>query len=93
MDAIEQFSYLLFFKRLDDAENHRERQANRSGEVFQTSIPEDMRWRSWTKYDAAKALDHVKNKIFPWFKEMGVKGSSFEKYMQNAEFKINRPAC
>ena len=46
----------------------------------------------WTKYDANKALDHVKNKIFPWFKEMGVKAASFEKYMQNAEFKINRPS-
>ncbi|MGL4497729.1 MAG: type I restriction-modification system subunit M N-terminal domain-containing protein, partial [Planktothrix sp.] len=27
MDSIEQFSYLLFLKRLDDAENKREKQA------------------------------------------------------------------
>ena len=31
MDAIEQFSYLLFFKRTDDAENHREKQAQLRG--------------------------------------------------------------
>jgi type I restriction enzyme M protein len=49
MDAIEQFSYLLFFKRLDDAENRRERQANRRGTAYQPQIPEEHRWRYWTK--------------------------------------------
>ncbi len=32
LDAIEQFSYLLFLKRLDDRENAAERQAKRRGE-------------------------------------------------------------
>ena len=90
MDAIEQCSYLLFFKRLDDAENQRERQAQRRGEVYQPQMPEELRWRTWTKYDARKALEHIKVKVFPWFKEMGGTGSSFEQYMKNAEFKINR---
>jgi len=31
LDAIEQFSYLLFLKRLDDRENAAERQAKRKG--------------------------------------------------------------
>jgi len=31
LDAIEQFSYLLFLKRLDDLENAAERQAKRKG--------------------------------------------------------------
>jgi len=33
LDAIEQFSYLLFLKRLDDRENAAERQAKRRGGV------------------------------------------------------------
>jgi type I restriction enzyme M protein len=92
MDAIEQFSYLLFFKRLDDSENHRERQAHRRGQAFEPRIPEEMRWRYWTKLQGAEALKHVREEVFPWFKELGQDGSSFERYMQNAEFKINRPA-
>ena len=55
-------------------------------------MPEELTWRTWTKYDAGKALEHIKIKVFPWFKEMGGTGSSFEQYMQNAEFKINRPS-
>ena len=92
MDAIEQFSYLLFFKRLDDAENRREKQAIHRGQTYESHMPEEMRWRYWTKLQGAEALKHVRVKVFPWFKEMGEGGSSFERYMQNAEFKINRPA-
>jgi type I restriction enzyme M protein len=92
LDAIEQFSYLLFFKRLDDSENRRERQAKLRSQAYEPQIPEEMRWRHWTKLQAGEALKHVREKVFPWFKEMGSQGSSFERYMQNAEFKINRPS-
>ena len=94
MDAIEQFSYLLFFKRLDDAENRRERQAKRRGtaDAYHPQIPEEHRWRYWTKLQAGDALKHVREVVFPEFKKMGEDGSSFERYMQNAEFKINRPS-
>lgn len=92
LDAIEQFSYLLFFKRLDDRENQRERQAQRRKKSFEPSVPEEIRWRTWTKYEARKALDHIKEKVFPWFRKMGEAGSSFETYMANAEFKINKPS-
>jgi len=35
LDAIEQFSYLLFLKRLDDGENRRQRQAERLGKPYE----------------------------------------------------------
>jgi len=92
MDAIEQLSYLLFLKRLDDQENQRERQAQRRGEAFIPSLPEEMRWRHWSQFSAAAALKHVRETVFPWFREMGEAGSSFQRYMPNAEFKINKPA-
>ncbi len=92
LDSIEQLSYLLFFKRLDDVENQHERQAQRKSVAFEPRIPEEIRWRHWTKFEARKALDHVKDKVFPWFREMGAEGSSFEAYMANAEFKINKPS-
>jgi type I restriction enzyme M protein len=91
MDAIEQLSYLFFLKRLDDAENQAEKQARLRGQLYLPRVPEKMRWRHWTNFEAKEALKHVKGEVFPWLKEIGEKGSSFERYMENAEFKINQP--
>ena len=46
---IEQFSYLLFLKRLDDRENAAERQAKRKGTTYQPKVPKEMRWGFWTQ--------------------------------------------
>ena len=92
LDAIEQFSYLLFLKRLDDFENQRERRAQLRSEVYESHIPEEMRWGHWTNFTAEDALKHVKTEVFPWFKSLGEEGSSFVQYMKNAEFKINKPS-
>jgi type I restriction enzyme M protein len=92
MDAIEQLSYLIFLKRLDDVENREERQAGRRGQPYESRIPAEMRWGHWTRFEAAEALKHVREVVFPWFRDMGQEGSSFERYMQNAEFKINKPS-
>ena len=92
LDAIEQLSYLLFLKRLDDVENRNERQAQRRGHLYLPRIPLEKRWGHWTNFEAGKALAHVKEVVFPWFKEMGEEGSSFERYMKNAECKINKPS-
>jgi type I restriction enzyme M protein len=91
MDAIEQLSYLLFLKRLDDTENQAAKQAQLRGQLYLPRVPEEMRWRHWTNFEAKEALKHIREKVFPWFKEMGGKGSSFERYMPNAELKINQP--
>ncbi len=92
LDAIEQLSYLLFLKRLDDQENQRERQAIRRSQPYQTGIPTEMRWNHWSRMEAGRALKHVREEVFPWLKSLGNSGSSFERYMGNAEFKINKPA-
>jgi type I restriction enzyme M protein len=92
LDAIEQLSYLIFLKRLDDTENQAEKQARLRGELYMPRFPLEMRWGHWTKFKAEKALAHVREVIFPWFKEIGEEGSSFERYMQSAEFKINKPS-
>ncbi len=91
LDAIEQFSYLLFLKRLDDAEQQRQKQATLRGQPYTSAIPPEMRWGEWTHKTAPQALDHLKTVVFPWLKTMGSQGSSFERYMQNAECKINKP--
>ncbi len=92
LDAIEQFSYLLFLKRMDDAENRRQRQAERLGKPYQPGLRTDLRWGYWTNLKAEEALDYLKGTIFPQLRALGESGSSFQLYMQNAECKINKPA-
>ena len=90
LDAIEQFSYLLFLKRLDDRENAAERQAKRKGMTYQPSVKKEMRWGYWTKLKAEEALSHLKNVVFPGLVELADVKSSFGEYMKGAQCKINK---
>jgi type I restriction enzyme M protein len=90
-DAIEQFSYLLFLKRLDDRENTAERQARRRGDVYKSKVPKEIRWGHWTQFAAEAALAHLKQKVFPNLVNLADGNSSFGEYMKTAECKINKP--
>jgi len=94
LDAIEQFSYLLFLKRLDDRENAAERQAKRKGTRYQPSVKREMRWGYWTQMKAEEALSHLKNVVFPGLVELapaGVKSSFGDALrMKGAQCKINK---
>lgn len=91
LDAIEQLSFLLFLKRLDEREQDAERAAKLRGEKFTPIFPRnDLRWSYWTQLPADKALKHVKESVFPFVKTLGGAGGSFAAQMENAEFKINK---
>ncbi len=97
LDAIEQISYLLFLKRLDEQETSREQAARRRGQPYDGLFPatdagKALRWSEWTQKNAADILPHVKEKVFPFLKELGGAGGTFAASMENAEFKINKPA-
>lgn len=92
LDAIEQFSYLLFLKRLDDRENAAERQAKRKGTAYQPKIPKEMRWSHWTQSKAEEALSHLKKEVFPNLSKLADEENSFGEYMKTAECKINKPS-
>src|SRR6202047_2789263 len=93
LDAIEQLSFLLFLKRLDEREQDAERAAKLRGKKFAPIFPNsDLRWSHWTQLPANTALKHVKEAVFPFIKTLGGAGGSFAAQMENAEFKINKPS-
>lgn len=75
LDAIEQFSYLLFLKQLEDQENIDEKRAKAKGEKFKARVPTEMRWSHWSNFEAAKALKYLKEEVFPWFTMLGKESS------------------
>ena len=93
LDAIEQLSFLLFLKRLDEREQDAERAAKLRGKKFTPIfLKVDLRWSHWTQLPADAALKHVKEVVFPFIKTLGGTGGSFAAQMENAEFKINKPS-
>src|SRR5712675_340904 len=91
LDAIEQLSFLLFLKRLDEREQDAERAAKR-GKKFQPIFPNaELRWSHWSQLPADKALKHVKEVVFPFIKNLGGASGTFAAQMENAEFKLNNP--
>lgn len=96
LDAIEQLSYLLFLKQLDQREQDAEA-AGRRGREYQPLFPkteegQKLRWTFWSQLPAEKALKHMKEEVFPFLKNLGGKAGSFGEQMENAEFKINKPS-
>jgi type I restriction enzyme M protein len=92
-DVIEQLSFLFFLKRLDEKEQDNERAAKLRGKKFGRIFPDaTLRWSHWTQLPADKALKHVKETIFPFIKTLGGADGSFAEQMENAEFKIKKPA-
>src|SRR5438552_5717247 len=93
LDAIEQLSFLLFLKRLDEAEEDRERDARQHGRKRDPIFSDPkLRWSYWSNLTADEALKYVKEKVFPFLKTLGGSGGSFAEQMANAEFKINKPS-
>src|SRR6266513_2657178 len=93
LDAIEQLSFLLFLKRLDEAEQDRERDVRLGRKKREPIFPDPkLRWSHWTQLPADTALKHVKEVVFPFIKTLGGAGGSFAAQMTNADFKINKPS-
>src|ERR1039457_3641061 len=93
LDAIEQFSFLLFLKRLEEAEQDRARRARLRKEQYKPVLTDPkLGWSYWTNLNAAEALKVVKESVFPFVKTLGGEGGSFAEQMANAEFKINKPS-
>ena len=88
--AIEQMSYLIFMKKLEDEDNKKEQEAQFTGEKY-TSIfkgHENCKWTTWTAYSAEIILDHVRYKVFPFMTNLGGKDSLYREYMNGANFGI-----
>lgn len=95
LEVIEQFTYLLFIKGLDDKEIIKENDALLLGIDFDRTFPEDkqnLRWSKFKNFEAETMYDVVANEVFPFIKSLHTnKDSAYAKYMGDAIFKIPTP--
>lgn len=93
LDVIEQFTYLLFIKQLDDVETTKENEANFLGIEYETLFPRESQRYRWSKFKNLGSADEmyelVSNKVFPFIKNLHQDGdSAYARYMGDAIFKI-----
>src|SRR5437868_9573785 len=82
LDAIEQLSFLMFLKQLDEREQDAERAAKKRGHKHEPLFPnEELRWSYWSQLPGDKALAIIKEKVFPFLKLLGPKTGSFGEHM------------
>ena len=92
--AIEQISYLIFMKRLEDMDIVHKKAAERRNEKY-TSIfkgQENCRWSYWINMPAEEMITHVRDKVFPFIKTLKGEGNFFSHSMKDAVFMIPKPS-
>lgn len=94
---IEQVTYLLFMKGLDEGELAKEADAELLGIEHESIFPKDKSYLRWHVLknlgDAAEMYTIMVQEIFPFIKGLGGKeDSAFSVYMKDAIFQINKPS-
>ncbi|MDA3941723.1 MAG: N-6 DNA methylase [Spirochaetia bacterium] len=106
LTAIEQITYLLFMKRLDDLDLKRISDADFTGEKYiskfegnftlpgtdQEVDKQTLRWSHFKRMSAEEMLSHVQMKVFPFLKQLNGNESPFTEHMRNAVFIIPKPS-
>jgi len=97
LTVIEQLTYLMFIRSLDEKELENESFEALSGEAMPKIFSQDedgqaMRWSKFKTKDSRMIYDLVGTKVFPFIKAMnGDNTTAFSRYMQDAMFLIPTP--
>ena len=99
LEVIEQITYLLFIRRLDDLQMNAESQAATLGKPVERVIfpagndakgrpYNDYRWSEFKHREAREMYDIVSEHVFPFLRNMGGEGSTYAHHMKDARFTI-----
>src|SRR3989475_9324582 len=95
LTAIEQMSYLIFMKRLEDLDNFHRLRAEARKEKHKSIFNghQNCRWSNWKHMNADEMFKHVNETVFPFIKNLR-NGSDvlYSRYMRDATFMIPKPS-
>ena len=97
LSVIEQLTYLLFIKRLDELHTLKERKAARTGTAIQEPVfgadQDRLRWSRFKELAPEPMFETVRDEVFPFIKSLGQKGepdgeggSTYSHHMKDALF-------
>jgi type I restriction enzyme M protein len=96
LEVIEQITYLMFIKRLDDLQTLKENKSNRTGKPIENPVyaeddPQELRWSVFTEMSPEPMYQVVADGVFPWLRRLGGEGSTYSNHMKDARFTIPTP--
>lgn len=102
MEVLEQITYLLFIRRLDDAHTLEENKALTLGKPIENRVfpagadekgrdHQDLRWSHFRNFAPAEMYKVVGEHVFPFLRQLGGSGSSYAMHMKDARFTIPTP--
>jgi len=95
LTVIEQITYLLFIRRLDDIQNQKEQKANFLKIPIEDPLfseqQKNCRWGQFVQMPPQEKFEAVRDDVFPFLRELGDKNSVYGKYMKGATFMIPTP--
>ena len=104
LDVVEQMTYLMFIKDLDDTDNLRAKEAAMLGLPYKSIFADkvkigerkvdgnQLKWSTFHDFPAERMYSVVQEWVFPFIKNLhGDKNSAYSKYMDDAIFKVNTP--
>jgi len=106
LTAIEQISYLLFMRRLDELDIKQKADAEFTGGKYTSifkgkfSLPNSkekvdkktLRWSYFKQMEPGEMLLHVQTKVFPFLKQLNGEKRPYARHMGNAMFMIPKPS-
>ncbi|MGE0446550.1 MAG: N-6 DNA methylase, partial [Vicinamibacterales bacterium] len=103
LEVIEQITYLLFLRRLDDIQTLEERKGARTGKEPERRVfPKgkdprgrpytDLRWSHFKNFSPADMYTVVSEHVFPFLRTLGGDDSTYAHHMKDARFTIPTPA-
>ncbi len=93
LEVIEQLTYLLFIRRLDETQTLAENRANATGQPVQNPVfgpqQQHLRWNRLKQMDAETLFSTMQDEVFPLIKRLGQgggEGGIFGELMKDARF-------
>lgn len=102
LSVIEQLTYLLFIKRLDEVQTRRESKSNRTRKPLEDPIfgpnQDHLRWSRFKETASEEMFVTVRDQVFPFIKSLGGNGktkeggdSTYTQHMKDAIFMMPTP--
>jgi type I restriction enzyme M protein len=103
LEVIEQITYLLFLRRLDELHTREESKAARLEKLIERRVfplgkdskgrpYEDLRWSRLKHFEPKEMYEVVSEHVFPFLRTLGGDGSTYAQHMRDARFTIPNPA-
>jgi type I restriction enzyme M protein len=102
LEVIEQITYLLFIRRLDELHTAEELKATRTKKPMERRVfpegrdpkkrpYEDFRWSRFQHFAPDEMYKLIADHVFPFLRTLGTDGSTYTQHMEGARFTIPTP--